>query len=111
MSLCEVEFKNTVLELVKEHHEGTVHSVLDYTVVISRLWQTISEILLTNTLRKPALVTWGYCKPFQCPWTFDFVSLFEVEFKNTVLGPVKELHQDTVHSSQIIQLLFRDCGR
>ena len=62
-----------------------IHSSSDYAVVISRLWQTISEILPTSTHRKAALVTWGYCKPFLCPWSCDFVSLCEVDFKNTVL--------------------------
>ena len=97
MSVCEV--KNTVLGLVKEHHRGTVHSFPDSVVVISRLWQTISEILPTSTLRKPALATWGYCKPFLYPWSYDIASLCKVEFKNTVLGAVKEHHAGTVYSS------------
>ena len=97
LSYC---FRNTVLRPVKEHpvHGGTVHSSSDYAAAISRLWQTISLILPTSTLKKPALPTWGYCKPFLCSWSCDFVSQCEVEFKNTVLGPVKEHHGGTVHS-------------
>ena len=78
--------RNTVLRPVKEHqvHGETVHSSSDYTGAISRLWQTISELLPTSILRKPALATWGYCKPFLCPWSCDFVSLCKVEFKNIV---------------------------
>ena len=93
-------FRNTVLRPVKEHpvHGCTVHSSSDYTVAILRLWQTISWILPTSTLRKPALATWGYCKPFQCPWSRDFVSLYEVELKNMVLEPVKEHNVGTVHN-------------
>ena len=99
MSLCEVEFKNTVLKSVKKHHGGMIHSSSDYAVVIARFWQTISEILPTITLRKPAFGTWGYCKHFLCPWSYDFLGLCEAECKNTVLGPVKEHHGDTVNSS------------
>ena len=66
LSYC---LKNTVLRPVKEHpvRGCTVHSSSDYTVSILRLWQTISLILPTSTLRKPALATWGYCKPFLYP--------------------------------------------
>ena len=99
VSLYEAEFKNTVLEPVKEHNVGTVHNVSDYAVVISRFWQTIRELLPTSTLRKPALATWGYCKPFLCPWSCDFVSLCEVEFKNTVLKSVKKHHGGMIQSS------------
>ena len=85
VSLYEVGFKYTVLRQLKEHHGGTVHNYSNYAVVISRFWQTISEILPTSTLRKPALATWGYCKPFLCSWSCNFVSLCEVDFKNTVM--------------------------
>ena len=84
LSYC---YRNTVLRPVKEHsvHGCTAHGSSDYTAAISRIWQTISLILPTSILRKPALATWGYCKPFLCPWSCDFVSLSEVDFKNTVL--------------------------
>ena len=98
MSLCEVEFKNMVLKSVKNHHGGMIHSSSDYAVVILRLWQTISENLPTNTLRKPALATRGYCKPFLCPRSGDFVNLYEVELKYTVLRQLKEHHGGTVHN-------------
>ena len=97
-SLCEGEFMNTVSGRIKEHHGRPLHSFSDYTVVISKLWQTISEILPFNTHRKPALATWGYCKPFLCPWSGDFASLYEVEFKYTVLKQVKEHHGGTVYN-------------
>ena len=78
-------------------HGGTVNSSSIYEVVISRLWQKISDILPSSILRKPALKTWGYCKPFLCPWICNFMSLYEVELKNTVLEPVKEhlVHRST----------------
>ena len=98
-SLCEGEFMNTVSGRIKKHHGRPLHSFSDYTVVISKLWQTISEILPTNTHRKPALATWGYCKPFLCPWSGDFASLYEVEFKYTVLKQVKEHHGGTGHNN------------
>ena len=84
----------------KEHpvHGGTVHSSSDYAAAISRLWQTISLILPTSTLRKPALATWGYCEPFLCPSNCDFASLCEVELMDTVSGPVKEHHGRPLHS-------------
>ena len=92
-------FTNTVLLQVKEHSvpEGTVNSFSDHAVVISRLWQPISEILPSSIPRKLALATWGYCKPFLCPWRCNFVSLCKVELKNTELEPVKEhsMHRGT----------------
>ena len=97
-SLCKVEFKNTVLGAVKEHHAGTVYSSSNYAVFISWLWQTISEILQTSTFRKSAMGTWGYCKPFLFPWSGDFLCLYEVELKNTVLRQVKRHHGGTVHN-------------
>ena len=33
------------------------------------------------------LGTWRYCKPFLCPWRYNFVRLCEVELKNTLSGP------------------------
>ena len=98
LSYC---FGNTALRPVKEHpvHVGTVHSSSDYAGAISRLWQTISLILPTSTLREPELVTWGYCKPFLFSWSCHLVSLCEVEFKNKMLGPIKGYHWGTVHSS------------
>ena len=36
------------------------------------------------------LGTWRYCKPFLCPWRYNFVRLCEVELKNTLSGPAKE---------------------
>ena len=99
VSLYEVGFKYTVLRQLKEHHGSTVHNYSNYAVVISRFWQTISEILPTSTLRKPALATWGYCRPFLCPWSSDFVSLCEVELKNTVLKSVKKHQGGMIHSS------------
>ena len=92
-------FKNTVLRPVKEHsvHGGTVNSSSNYAVVISRPCQKISDILPSSILRKPALGTLGYYKPCLCPWMCNFVSLYEIELKNTVLGPVKEhlVHRST----------------
>ena len=88
-----------MLRPVKEHsvHGGTVFSSLNYAVVISRLWVKISDILPSSILRKPALRTLGYCKSFLCPRICNFVSLYEVELKNTVLGPVNEhlVHRST----------------
>ena len=98
MNLYEVEFEYTVLRQVKEYHRGTVFNYSNYAVVISRLWQTIDEILPINTLRKPVLATREYCKPFLCPWSGDFVSLYEVGFKYTVLRQLKEHHGGTVHN-------------
>ena len=58
LSYC---YRNTVLRPVKEHsvHGCTVHGSSHYTAAISRIWQTISSILPTSILRKPALATWG----------------------------------------------------
>ena len=87
-------FTNTVLRLIKEHlvHWCMVYSSSYHAVVISKPWQTVSEIGPSSILRKSALATWGYCKPFLCPWR---------RFTNIVFRPVKEdsVHGCTVHSS------------
>jgi hypothetical protein len=107
-------FRNTVLRPVKEHpvHGCTVYSSSDYAVAISRLWQTISLILPTSTLRKPVLATCGYCEPFLCPSSCYFASLCEVEFMSTVSGPVKKSIMGGRYTiTQIMQSLSRDSGR
>ena len=112
MSLCEVEFKNTMLGPIKGYHEDTVHSSSNYAVVISRLWQKSSEILPTST--QQALMTCEYCEPFLCLSSCDFVSLCEVEFMNTVSGPVKEHHGRPLHSfsyyAVVISRLWQTIG-